>query len=75
MLTLLPTIHTGPQVPTFRRNPDFVASVRSYLEKQRPKDIENALKQFIMDYSNNFFQAFHQTIEFNWSNKGNHNDL
>ncbi len=56
---------------TQKHIPDFVASQLSDLDEKRRKDIENALKQFIKNYSNNLFQAFHKTMETYWSNMSN----
>jgi glutamyl-tRNA reductase len=71
MSAMLSEIHAGRLDLTQKRIPDFVASRLSDLDEKRQKDIESALKQFIKEYSNNLFQAFHQTMETYWSNSGN----
>jgi glutamyl-tRNA reductase len=71
MSALLSGIHAGRLELTQKRIPDFVASQLSDLDEKRRKDIENAVKQLIKDYSNNLFQAFHQTMETFWSNMNN----
>jgi glutamyl-tRNA reductase len=68
MSALLSEIHTGRLELTQTHIPEFVASQLSDLDEKRRKDIENALKQYIKDYSNSLFQAFHQTMETYWSN-------
>jgi glutamyl-tRNA reductase len=73
MSALLSEIHAGRLELTQKRIPDFVASQLSDLDDKRRKDIDNALKQFIKDYSNSLFQAFHQTMETYWSNTNNGN--
>lgn len=67
MTALLGRIHSGRLELTEKRIPDFVSSRLSDLEETRRKEIEQAIKQFIKDYSNNLFQAFHQTMEAAWS--------
>lgn len=71
MSALLSEIHAGRLELTQKRIPDFMASQLSDLDEKRRKDIENALKQFIKEYSNNLFQAFHQTMEDFWTNTTN----
>jgi len=73
MSALLSEIHTGRLELTQKHIPQFVASQLSDLDEKRRKDIENAMKQFVKDYSNSLFQAFHQTMETYWSKMNNGN--
>jgi glutamyl-tRNA reductase len=67
MSDLLSRIHSGRLELTENRIPDFVGSHLSDLEPLRRKKIEKAMKQFIKDYSNEIFFAFHDTMEKYWS--------
>jgi len=73
MSDLLSGIHSGRLDLTQKKIPDFVASQLSDLDEKRRKEIESAMKQFIKDYSNTLFHAFHQTMETYWNNIGNGN--
>jgi len=67
---ILSRIHNGRLKLTENLIPDFVASQFSDLEKRRRKKLENTIKQFVKDYSNELFLAFHQTMKEFWRNNG-----
>jgi len=70
---LLNRIHSGRLELTETRIPDFVRTHLVDLEPERQKKIEQEMKQFIKDFSNDIFSAFHNTMEKYWSANSNGN--
>ncbi|MCP4215598.1 MAG: hypothetical protein GY765_13170 [bacterium] len=70
MSNLLTGIHSGRLELTETLIPGFVSSQLADLDEQRQKKIEGAMKQFVRDYSNQLFSAFHDTMEKYWSTNG-----
>ncbi len=66
MSAMLTGIHRGRLELTEKRIPLLVDSHLSDLDESRRNIIENTMKQFIRDYSNDLFTAFHNSMEQYW---------